>query len=150
MSKIKFPDSIPDDFWNVIEEAGQNRSKFRELLEKMNRGQILRFFWTYEELAIRIRTEAYSRHADPDLSEDGMSELANWIVAQGRDYYRNVLEHPEAIPAKKNDIGFMSDVVIAYENRYKTDIAENTHLWDDDWKLHGKKSPWSYDYEGTA
>ena len=147
MSKINFPDSIPDDFWQVIEEAGQDRLKFRELLEKMNRGQILRFCWTYEELANRIRIEPYCRHASPDLSEDGMAELANWIVAQGKNYYRNIFEHAEQIPARKNDIGFMSDLVVEYENRYNADIALNTHLWDDDWKLNGKKSPWSYEYE---
>ena len=143
MPKIEFPDSIPEDFWLVIEEAGQDRSKFREILKTMNRGHMIRFFWTYEELANRIRTERYWHHADPDLSEDGVYELANWIVAQGREYYRNILAHPEKIPARKNDIGFVSDLIMEYENRYNTDIAENTHLWDDDWKLHGKKSPWS-------
>jgi hypothetical protein len=147
MSETKFPDSIPDDFWQIIEEAGQDRSKFRELLKTMNRGKINRLYWTYEELANRIRIEPYRQHADPDLSEDGMAALANWIVAQGRDYYRNILEHPKEIPARKNDIGFMSDIVIAYENRYETDIALNTHMWDEDWKLNGKKSPWSYEYE---
>lgn len=147
MSKIVFPVSIPDDFWKVIEDADHDRLKFREILKTMNRGQILRFYWTYEELAFRIRTQRYSRHADPDLSEDGMAELANWIVAQGKDYYRNILEHPEQMPERKNDIGFMSDLVIAYENRYNADLAINTHLWDDDWQRHGKKSPWSYEYE---
>jgi hypothetical protein len=147
MSKTRFPDSIPDDFWQTIEEAGQDRSKFRELLKTMNRGRINRFYWTYEELANRIRTEPYWQYANPDLSEDGMAELANWIVAQGRNYYQNILEHPDQIPARKNDIGFMSDLVVEYENRYDADVAINTHLWDDDWKSNGKKSPWSYEYE---
>jgi hypothetical protein len=143
MSKIEFPDSIPDEFWRAIEEARQDRMKFREILQKMNRGNILRFYWTYAELAIRIRTKRFSQHADPDLSEDGMDELANWVVAQGRDYYRNIILHPEKIPASKSDVGFMSDIVITYENRYGTSPEPNTHLWNDHWKLQGKKSPWS-------
>ncbi len=147
MSHVTFPDSIPDDFWQIIEDAGQDRSKFRELLKTMNRGMMVRFFWTYEELANRIRTERHWRHADPDLSEDGVAELANWVVAQGREYYRNIFEYPEQIPSKKNDAGFMSDVVVEYEDRYNADIALNTHDWDDDWKLHGKKNPWSYSEE---
>lgn len=144
MPKIEFPDSIPDDFWQVIEEADQDRSKFREILKAMNRGRMIRFFWTYEELANRIRTEPYWRYADPDLSEDGISELANWIVAQGKTYYRNILEHPEQIPASKKDAGFLSGMVLEYEKRYNADITLNTHIWDDDWKLDGKKSPWSF------
>ncbi|MGH8109155.1 MAG: DUF4240 domain-containing protein [Arenimonas sp.] len=147
MSHIAFPDSIPDEFWQIIEEAGQDRAKFREILEKMNRGKMIRFFWTYEELATRIRGERYYQHADPDLSEDGVAELANWVVAQGREYYRHIFEHPEKIPAKKNDAGFMSDVVVDYEDRYSADLPINTHLWDDDWKSHGKKNPWSFDSE---
>jgi hypothetical protein len=144
MSDTKFPDSIPEEFWQVIEEAHQDRTKFREILKTMNRGQIVRFYWTYEELATRIRLEPYLDYADPDISEDGMAELANWIVGQGKEYYKKIFNHPELIPPMKNDIGFLSDVIIEYEKRYKTDMALNTHLWDDNWKQNGKKSPWSY------
>lgn len=144
MAETKFPDSIPDEFWQVIEDAHQDRAKFREILKGMNRGKILRFYWTYEELANRIRLEPYLNYADPEISEDGMYELANWIVAQGKEYYKKIFNHPELIPPMKSDIGFLSDVVIEYEKRYNADLAINTHLWDDNWKQHGKKSPWSY------
>jgi uncharacterized protein DUF4240 len=143
MADKSFPETIPDGFWKIIEDARQDPTRFREMLKKMNRGALTRLYWTYEELANRLRTEDYSSYADPDLSEDGLAELANWVVAQGREYYTRIFHHPELIPAKKNDAGLMSEMVEEHEQRYKSDLPENTHEWDYAWKQHGKKSPWS-------
>jgi hypothetical protein len=143
MTDKRFPDTVPEEFWTAIEEAEQEPARFRAILKRMNRGRIVRFYWTYEELANRLRTERYWPHVDPDLSEDGLAELVNWVVAQGKEYYRKILESPELIPRKKNDAGLLSELVEEYEERYGDDVPPNTHLWDDEWKLHGKKSPWS-------
>ncbi len=72
-----------------------------------------------------------------------MAELANWVVGQGREFYSTIFRHPERIPAKKNDIGFMSEIVEEYEQRFDSDLPINTHEWDYAWKQHGKKGPWS-------
>jgi hypothetical protein len=142
MSKRTLPSTVPEGFWKIIEKAQQDPIRFRKLLKKMNRGRIIRFYWTYEELANQLRTERYWLYIHPDLSEDGLAELANWVVAQGKEYYCKILEHPELIPPKKNDAGLMSEVVEEYEQRYNDDIPTNTHEWDVNWKLNGKKSPW--------
>lgn len=143
MSDKTIADTVPEEFWKTIEDARQEPMRFRELLKKMNRGQMIRLYWTYEELANLLRTERHAAHASPDLSEDGLAELANWVVAQGKDSYRKVLEHPESIPPKKDDPGLLSELVEEYEQRYKDDIPPNTHEWDDKWKQRGKKSPWA-------
>ncbi len=139
----RIADTAPDNFWAVIEDARQDPKRFRERLKKMNRGRMIRFYWTYEELANQLRTERFLPHVDPDLSEDGVAELANWVVAQGKEYYRKVLESPALIPPKKNDPGLLSELVDEYEQRYNADVPPNTHEWDHEWKARGKKSPWA-------
>jgi hypothetical protein len=147
MVKEKFPEekfieSVPDKFWNVIEEARQDPDRFREMLKKMSREEITHFYWTYEELANQLRADYYYDYVDPDLSEDGLAELANWVVAQGKNYYRKVWEDPEQIPPREDDVGLLSEAVEEYEQRFGDDIPLNTREWDEEWKSHGKKTPW--------
>lgn len=143
MDDRSFLKTIPDEFWKIIDDAHQDRRRFRGALENLDREALTRLYWTYEELANLLRTEDFVSHADPHLSEDGMAELANWVVGQGREYYSRVFEHPELIPKKKNDIGFTSELVEEYEQRFDSDLPPNTHEWDYAWKQHGKASPWS-------
>lgn len=143
MSSGNIADLVPEDFWTIIEKSAQDPKRFREALKTMNRGQVVRFYWTYEELANHLRTERYWPHVDPDLSEDGLAELANWVVAQGKAYYRKILDDPASIPRKRNDAGLLSELVEEYEQRYKGNIPPNTHVWDDEWRQRGKKGPWS-------
>ena len=104
-------EDVPEEFWSIIDEAQQDRKRFREMLRKMDRERILDFYWTYEELANHLRTGRYWPHVHPDLSEDGVAELANWVVAQGKAYYSKILDRPEFIPPKKNDVGLVSELV---------------------------------------
>ena len=97
----------------------------------------------YQELANLLRSQTpYWPYVDADLSEDGLAELANWVVAQGKEFYRDVLNHPDRIPPSKDDAGLLSELVEEYERRYKDDIPSNTHEWDDEWREQGEKSPW--------
>src|SRR5438477_251340 len=105
MADSSFLETVPDEFWSTIEDAHQDPERFRAALHKMDREALADLYWTYEELANHLRTEKFVAHADPDLSEDGVAELANWIVAQGREYYATIFQQPELIPAKKNDVG---------------------------------------------
>ncbi len=68
MDDTSFLDTVPEEFWKTIEDANQDRTRFREALEKMDREAIARLYWTYEELADLLRTEDYVAHADPQLS----------------------------------------------------------------------------------
>ena len=108
MESIKFQNTVPDEFWKIIQEAEQDPAKFRKLFDEMDRDKIIRFYWTYEEVSNHLRTEKFLPYVHPDLSEDGLAELANWVVAQGKDYFENILENPQLIPPKKDDPGLQS------------------------------------------
>jgi hypothetical protein len=78
----------------------------------------------------------------PDLSEDGLAELANWVVAQGKEYYADILNNPSKIPSKMDDPGLMSELVEEFEEKYEDDLPINNRFWNYRWKETGKGSPW--------
>lgn len=140
-----FADSVPGSFWTLVEAARQDPTCFRTLLIPLNRSRLIRLYWTYQEVANQLRTPRHARHAAPDLSEDGLAELANWVVSQGAARYREILAHPERMPNRHDDAGFVSEMVDEYERRYGYGAALpiNTHVWDLDWGAKGKASPWA-------
>lgn len=136
-------DAVPGEFWAIIEDARQDPERFRGILKTMTRDQIVDFYWTYEELANHLRIDRFWPHVDPDLSEDGLAELANWVVSQGMAYFIQILDHPDLIPKRELDPGLLSEAVEEFEERFDDDIPMNTHEWDAEWKQHGKNSPWT-------
>lgn len=141
--RTNIAEQAPQDFWAVIDAAQQDPVRFRELLKQMDQETLVRFLWTYEELAAHLRTRRHARHADPSLSEDGIAELANWVVALGKARYAEILDHPDRIPARHSDSGFLSQLVEEYEERFSDDIPYNSYTWDADWRAKGKRDPWS-------
>src|SRR5258705_267271 len=135
-------DEVPAELWTMIEAARGDPSRLRGELKAMTRKQLEHFCWTYEELATHLRTERHLPYVQSNLSEDGMAELANWVVAQGKSQYRKILEHAQLIPRKKNDPGLLSALIEEYEERFHDDMPLNTNMWDDEWREHGKESPW--------
>jgi uncharacterized protein DUF4240 len=136
-------DQVPAGFWAIIEGAQQDPVRFRASLKKLDRESLAELGWTYEELAMRLRGGEHIRHADPSLSEDGIAELANWVVALGRAKFVEVLTHPDRIPARHTDSGFMSQVVEEFEERFSEEFPYNDRSWDPDWRSTGKRGPWS-------
>jgi hypothetical protein len=140
MSEETFLESIPDEFWRTVEEARQDPERLRVLLKRMSRDELVRFAWTYEALANELRAEQYWT---PELSDDGLFELAHWVLAQGKDYYERVWENAEEMPReKKRSPGLLHAIEAEYEERFGEDIPLNTNEWDEEWKSHGKKTPW--------
>ena len=142
MGTLTIADSVPQEFWSTIAAAGGDPERLRVELKGMSREQLVHFCWTYEELAAHLRTERHLPYVQRDLSEDGIAELANWVVAQGKSEYRKILDTPRLIPGKKTDPGLLSALIEEFDERYDDDIPPNTRVWDDDWRTHGKKSPW--------
>lgn len=139
----KFLESIPEEFWRIVEDARQDPDRLRERLKKMSRDELINFAWTYEALANELRTDIYWDFVEPDTSEDSLAELANWIVAQGRELYEEVWKDPAEMPALHDDPGLLLEAIREYEERYDDDdIPLNENEWDDDWRSHGKRSPW--------
>ena len=142
MADETFLESIPEEFWQTIAEARSDPDRFREMLKRMSRDEITNFYWTYDEVAGQLKDDIYWDYVDPELSEDGLGELANWVVAQGKDLYSKVYDYPEEMPPQEDDPGLMSEAIDVFKERFGEHIPRNTREWDDEWREHGKQSPW--------
>jgi Protein of unknown function (DUF4240) len=108
------PEQIPESFWQAIAAADGDRDQYLALLKKMNRTELCEFHVLYDRAANELTGPP---HMDADASEDDVGDLANWIVAQGKDYYFDILAHPEKTPrTRTNDrgVGFFGAISRAY------------------------------------
>lgn len=137
-----FLESVPEEFWETVEAAQQDPARLRGLLKQMSRDEIINFVWVYQDAAAQLRADHYWHYVDPDLSEDGLAELANWVVAQGRDYYGRVWEDAAEMPPRKNDAGLLRAAHREFKERFGEDIPLNRNEWDEQWRSHGKKGPY--------
>lgn len=143
MAEDIYLESIPEEFWRIVEEARQDPARMRELLKDMGREDLKHFAWTFEALANELREGIYTQYTAPELSEDGIFEVAHWVLAQGKDFYEKVWEDPSQMPStKKRDPGLLGAIENTYRRRFGDDVPLNQEDWDVEWREHGKSSPW--------
>lgn len=117
--------SIYDTFWEMIALARQNREQFRTRLKEMDRESLTHFCWTYEITAADFKYEPYINYLD-SKSEDGIDDISQWIIGQGKDYYMRILNNsaliPKDIPGRDPALGYLSDAVREYRARYSEPV----------------------------
>ena len=86
-------------FWEIIERASRDRDKLRSILSVMPKEDINRFQREFLGAATQLRYGPFSDlvYASGD-SEDGLDDISNWVVSQGRPYYESVYANPDTIP----------------------------------------------------
>jgi hypothetical protein len=113
------PAWISDWFWDIIQRAHKDRTQLRLILSKLGKEELLRFHSEFVVAAIQLRGERF--HPYMEDSEDGVADISDWVVSQGKESYLMVWEHPEKIPysvwgkAAEDLAGEASDI---YEERY--------------------------------
>lgn len=113
------PDSIPGEFWELIELARDDRDRYRARLRELDEGSLIRWYWTFDRLAGWLRDRPYTDHMDPRLSGDGIDDVAVWVVARGRETYFEVIDHPELVPAKvAKRSTTQGDITVEYRRRF--------------------------------
>ncbi|HEX7305811.1 DUF4240 domain-containing protein [Lentzea sp.] len=102
-------------FWDVVRQAGRSRDRLRAALARLDRAEIHRFQDIFVELATELQDEPYTAHVDADESEDGVEDIANWVVSQGCATYEQVLGNPRLMPSHV-DVGAPDNLFsVAYE-----------------------------------
>lgn len=93
------PELNDDMFWTLIATANQDDVAFRKKLESLSRVELIGFSWKFKDLMGRLYEVMDDQN---ELSEDELEDLVAWIVARGKEFYRNVLDNPKQMPKKAN------------------------------------------------
>ncbi len=106
-------------FWPLIALAQKDRAAFRARLKELDRAALVAFCHRYEQAASELKDEPYVNHMSRQLSEDGVDDVAQWVVAQGEAHYNRVLGNPKEIPSRVDSSpGFLGDAVEEHYQRY--------------------------------
>ena len=89
-----------DRFWRTVDAAGRDRERLRAALMAMTKEEVHRFQDIFVEMAVELRGEPHTFHVAPGVSEDGLEDISNWVVSQGRKQYEAVLADPSLMPAE--------------------------------------------------
>lgn len=117
------PDEIPDQFWDIIRRAAGSRDALRDIMMQASREEILAFVQSFTEAATELKDDPFLQHTAPGTSEDGMDDIADWVVSQGKEAYRRVWEHSETIP-KHIDVGDSANLHFIAEDVYEERFGE--------------------------
>jgi len=97
MTEPKQGDAVGSDwFWAIIAAAQVDRERLRRELMKLDREELVRFQEEFLDLAGELTYPRFSQFVEE--SEDGLSDVTEWVVSQGRELYEAVLANPRSIP----------------------------------------------------
>jgi hypothetical protein len=95
-------DEISDWFWDIIRRAEYREDKLREILMELDGSQVSRFLNEGDAAAVELMESPHTDYMETH-SEDDIDYLARWVVSQGKEYYTQVLEHPELMPPDRDN-----------------------------------------------
>jgi hypothetical protein len=97
----KNTDFISDWFWNIIARAEKNQEKLREILASLKKRDLIKFQESFLDASLELQDEPFIQYMVK--SEDGVADIAHWVVSQGKEYYLEILANPSKIPFQKDE-----------------------------------------------
>ncbi|QSQ11370.1 DUF4240 domain-containing protein [Myxococcus landrumensis] len=98
MADVELGEEVSDSFWEIIHRANGQAEELKRILWGMSEAEVAQFHEEFVRTASVLRGEPFDRMMGPDVSEDGLMDIAYWSVAQGRAFYERILNRPETIP----------------------------------------------------
>ncbi|WP_338871431.1 DUF4240 domain-containing protein [Myxococcus stipitatus] len=103
MANVELGEVVSAQFWEVIHRASGQPNELERILWEMDEAEIARFHEEFVRITSVLQGEPFDRMMGGDVSEDGLMDIAYWVVAQGREFYEDILRHPERIPREVRD-----------------------------------------------
>lgn len=89
-------------FWSIIGRADLNRDKLKEILTGFSKEEIIKFQEEFVDASVELQDEPFIDYMEE--SEDGVEDIANWVVSNGKELYFQIMNNPEEIPHSVNDV----------------------------------------------
>lgn len=83
-------------FWSIIALVERDRGELKKILEGFTREELEHFQDHFVEFSADLREEPYTQYMEK--SEDGVEDVAHWVVSGGKKLYEEVLNKPELSP----------------------------------------------------
>jgi hypothetical protein len=117
------PEPVSHEFWSLVDLARDDREAYRARLRQLDETELVRWYWTFDRLAGWLRDSPYVEHMDPGLMGDDVDDVAQWVVAQGRDAYFDVIDHPDHVPKEvARRATTLGDITVEYDRRFGTPV----------------------------
>jgi hypothetical protein len=85
-----------DWFWSIIASSRGDRERLRTELFGLGQQELRSFQSEFLDLAGELTIPPFD--AFVEISEDGLNDVAEWVVSQGKELYQSVLANPTSIP----------------------------------------------------
>ncbi|WP_405610622.1 DUF4240 domain-containing protein [Streptomyces sp. NBC_01511] len=88
------------EFWELIGLGKEDPDALNSRIARFSEADLVEFYWIYEEAAADLKDEEFTEHLTCPRTEDYVDDIAQWVVAQGLDYYESIMTDPSKIPAE--------------------------------------------------
>src|SRR5258708_3611460 len=90
-------DDFSERFWELIRQSGSDPDKLERLLRKVPRTVIEEYFHEFDRAVANLWNSGVPAYFG-NHSDDTQKEILEHIVGQGKEFYADVLAHPERAP----------------------------------------------------
>jgi hypothetical protein len=115
---------VAPNFWTTLAAATLDKQKLEEILQRMSREELARFYWDYDRISDAVKDVLFLAYID---SEDEAQDVAWWLVARGEARVREVIADPATAPTEvaeddRRGGDFFGAVARVYSRRFHTDV----------------------------
>jgi Protein of unknown function (DUF4240) len=83
-------------FWEIIEYAQSERPKLKEVLSSFEKDDLISFQEFFIDFSAELQDTPFVNNMEK--SEDGVEDIAHWIVSKGKKYYESIMAEPKKVP----------------------------------------------------
>lgn len=116
--------------WEFIEKVNDDRDELRQILSEMSEIDFIIYMREFYDAAYAI-TNYFDKvgYTNGEPSEDGKEDLFFYVVAQGRDYFDQLLAHPESLPSGDLDYrsAFMEVPTSLFYDRFGKNLYDEMY-----------------------
>ncbi|MFP3387618.1 DUF4240 domain-containing protein [Brevibacillus sp. SIMBA_040] len=87
-------------FWETIRMANSDREKLKDVLWGFELDELISFQEEFVDFSIELQDQPYTDYMEE--SEDGIEDIANWVVSKGKVFYDEILRNPQSLPRSVN------------------------------------------------
>lgn len=109
--------------WDIIRLADGSEEKLKAILSSTDKDTIKLFCKEFVRASGDLKN-LEARASLREISSDAETDVFEYVVSQGRDFYDWVLTHPHDIPEQvdSNDVWILGTALLVYWDRFRERI----------------------------